>query len=222
MSSTSQSSCPNCGAAYGADDIFCESCGYDFITGSMPRPEEQFGELTPPTPPTIPGGPDPAWPAPAAGGVPATGESSAVSAPTTTPTPMINGLVRVEIAVDLAYFDAVVSEGELTFPDEPPAPQQLELAGPEIHIGRTSRSRAIHPDIDVAALTGDPAVSSRHAVLRVDPIGTMAVTDVGSTNGTYIDDYTGAPVTPGAANLLTPGGVIYLGAWTSLTVSLAY
>lgn len=218
MTSTEQLTCPSCGAAYGPDDIFCESCGYDFITGSMPRPDEQFGA---PTPPPVPGadavGPDPSWPAPA----PATGEASAVGAPATMPTPMINGLVLVEVAISRDYFDAVVSEGELTFPDEPPAPQQLELAGPEIHIGRTSRSRAIHPDIDVAALTGDPAVSSRHAVLRVDPIGTMAVTDVGSTNGTYIDTFSGAAITPGVSTLLTPGGVIYVGAWTSLTVSLA-
>ncbi|MEM9132806.1 MAG: FHA domain-containing protein [Actinomycetota bacterium] len=214
MTAADKPLCPSCGAVYGPDDIFCESCGYDFITGSMPRADEQFGA---PTPPAMPGGPDPAWPAPA----PATGEASAVGAPATMPTPLISGLVKVEVAISRPYFDAVVSEGELTFPDDPPQPQQLELAGPEVHIGRTSRSRAIHPDIDVAALTGDPAVSSRHAVLRVDPIGTMAVTDVGSTNGTYIDDYAGAAVTPGVATLLTPGGVIYVGAWTSLTVSLA-
>ena len=30
--------CPNCGTANVAEALFCESCGYDFTTGSMPRP----------------------------------------------------------------------------------------------------------------------------------------------------------------------------------------
>lgn len=29
--------CPNCSAANSPDALFCESCGYDFTTGSMPR-----------------------------------------------------------------------------------------------------------------------------------------------------------------------------------------
>lgn len=36
------SSCPNCSAANPPNALFCEACGYDFTTGSMPRP------LTPP------------------------------------------------------------------------------------------------------------------------------------------------------------------------------
>jgi hypothetical protein len=30
--------CPNCSAANPANALFCEACGYDFTTGSMPRP----------------------------------------------------------------------------------------------------------------------------------------------------------------------------------------
>src|SRR3954471_14539145 len=30
--------CPNCGTENVAEALFCESCGYDFTTGSMPRP----------------------------------------------------------------------------------------------------------------------------------------------------------------------------------------
>ena len=36
--------CPHCGTANVAEALFCESCGYDFTTGSMPRP------LAPPQP----------------------------------------------------------------------------------------------------------------------------------------------------------------------------
>lgn len=41
--------CPSCSAANSADALFCEACGYDFTTGSMPRRPEP---LEPP--PTIP------------------------------------------------------------------------------------------------------------------------------------------------------------------------
>ena len=32
--------CPNCGTPNVADALFCEACGYDFTTGTMPRPVE--------------------------------------------------------------------------------------------------------------------------------------------------------------------------------------
>ena len=30
--------CPNCGIDNSVDALFCENCGYDFTTGTMPRP----------------------------------------------------------------------------------------------------------------------------------------------------------------------------------------
>ena len=32
--------CPNCGSAASATALFCEACGYDFTTGTMPRPPD--------------------------------------------------------------------------------------------------------------------------------------------------------------------------------------
>ena len=87
---------------------------------------------------------------------------------------------------DEDYFNVAVSSGELFFPDPIPDARYLELAVEEVHIGRTSKSRAIHPDIDVTDLTGDLAVSSRHAVIRVDVAGGLSIIDVGSTNGTFV------------------------------------
>ena len=31
--------CANCGEPHGPDDVFCEACGFDFLTGSLPTPE---------------------------------------------------------------------------------------------------------------------------------------------------------------------------------------
>ena len=48
--------CPHCGAANPVDALFCEACGYDFTTGTLPRP------LTPPDPTTPPVAESPAPP----------------------------------------------------------------------------------------------------------------------------------------------------------------
>lgn len=201
MSGAGEQVCGNCGAVHGPDDIFCESCGYDFITGSLPSPEEanRLG---------IAGT--------AEGGAPVTaGGAAEGSDGMALPVPRI----RFEVGVDRAYFDAVVSEGELEFPDPVPAPKEIEVVGAEIHIGRTSQSRAIHPDLDIADLTGDPAVSSRHAVVRVGGDGLLTVTDVGSTNGTIVGLPTETAIPEGQPRPVADGAAFYVGAWTRIIVS---
>ncbi len=127
--------------------------------------------------------------------------------------------VLLEIAVDESYFGEVVTEGEIAFPDPLPADQQLEFTGSEIHIGRTSESRAVHPDVDVALLTNDPAVSTRHAVLRFADDGTFTIQDVGSTNGTFLAAPDSSAISPGDTITLEPGTPVFVGAWTRLTVA---
>ncbi|MFC9689795.1 FHA domain-containing protein [Kribbella sp. NPDC056951] len=47
--------CPNCSESAAADALFCESCGYDFTTGTMPRPASSLDlSATPPTAPPAP------------------------------------------------------------------------------------------------------------------------------------------------------------------------
>jgi hypothetical protein len=46
--------CPNCSEPAAADALFCENCGYDFTTGTMPRPASSLdlaAGLPPSTPP---------------------------------------------------------------------------------------------------------------------------------------------------------------------------
>lgn len=236
--------CANCDVAYGPDDMFCENCGYDFITGSLPAGD---GVGAAPAASFSP-------PRPAYGAAPSAGSSSSGSAPsapsssaaaTVAPAPVDqadgsgppsildpgevgSGLeaplaadvprLRVAIEADRSFFDAMVTDDEIDFPDPPPRHQELTLAGAELHIGRTSDSRAIHPDIDVADLTGDQAVSSRHAVLRVANDGSLTITDVGSTNGTFLDDVESERITDGVPIGVAPGVAIYVGAWTRLTI----
>lgn len=289
-------SCPHCGATRGPDDIFCESCGADFLTGAPPPPPPgppAYSNLTPvpgqpaqpdvsrtaPTErapwadiPPVPSQPVPSQPVatpssppstPSSGsatvpGAPPSGPVSVASAPPSaqtpppppvsappsaqTPPPVVQASpsaqtppvevppgqvpvipippvpprLRFELSVDRAYFDVAVAEGELTWPDPPAAPKELERTGTELHIGRTSESRNIHPDIDVADLTGDPAVSSRQAVIRVTTDGRVTVTDVGSTNGTVVGGVEAVAIPTNVEVTVEEGTPIYVGAWTRL------
>jgi hypothetical protein len=46
--------CPNCSESAAVDALFCESCGYDFTTGTMPRPASSLNLDTPAPPPPVP------------------------------------------------------------------------------------------------------------------------------------------------------------------------
>ncbi|MDX2973368.1 FHA domain-containing protein [Kribbella solani] len=42
--------CPNCSEAASVDALFCENCGYDFTTGTMPRPAAPLDQAGAPAP----------------------------------------------------------------------------------------------------------------------------------------------------------------------------
>jgi FHA domain/Double zinc ribbon len=46
--------CPNCGDDATPDALFCESCGYDFTTGTMPRATASPGAAATPEPAPVP------------------------------------------------------------------------------------------------------------------------------------------------------------------------
>jgi hypothetical protein len=223
--------------------MFCENCGYDFITGSLPTGDDAVHRSVPSFAP-----PRPSTDGSTGGSTSGSGPMAAASASTTGPDsgpaaqqpavesappsvldPDSGGVgpgpvggevprLRVAVAADRAFFDQMVTDDEIDFPDPAPMAQEIDLAGTELHIGRTSDSRAIHPDIDVADLTDDQAVSSRHAVLRVANDGTFTITDVGSTNGTFLDAVDSDRLTAGVPVEVKPGVPIFVGAWTRLTI----
>ncbi|MGY4765565.1 FHA domain-containing protein [Kribbella sp. CWNU-51] len=47
-------SCPNCSEPAATDALFCENCGYDFTTGTMPRQASSLDLSTPPPVPPAP------------------------------------------------------------------------------------------------------------------------------------------------------------------------
>ncbi|MGY1693461.1 FtsK/SpoIIIE domain-containing protein [Geodermatophilus sp. SYSU D00814] len=113
---------------------------------------------------------------------------------------------------------AVLGLGRPAPRDERPAPSPLELhvvGGPAAGTtaGLASGRHVLGRGADATLPLPDPGVSRRHARLDVGAGGTT-VADLGSTNGTRLDDeeLTGAPVS------WRPGAVLRLGA-TSLTVA---
>ena len=188
--------CPNCSAPNPENALFCEACGYDFTTGTMPTPPD-------PAPTTVQ--PPPADAAPAVAPGPPTDTAGGGS-----------GFAWVvEVWVDPAWYRTQESPDPLPSAD---LPVVHPLRGRSVLVGRTSRSRNVLPDIDCQA---DAGVSRRQCQLTTDG-SRWWVTDLDSANGTFVGPASGAlpedPVPVGTQHELQPDDRIYVGAWTRLVL----
>ncbi|MDQ7908438.1 FHA domain-containing protein [Phytohabitans sp. ZYX-F-186] len=147
-------------------------------------------------------------------------ESPAPPAPAEAPaTPAASW--EVVVRADTAYFEVVKAmggedAGSLAMPRFV-AERRFPLTGQQMVIGRRSRSRGVNPDIDLVGPPEDPGVSHLHALL-VPQEGGWAVVDMESANGTYVNDPSSSPLDPHVPVALKDGDVVYLGAWTALTI----
>jgi hypothetical protein len=205
--------CPHCSAELHPGARFCEVCGYDPSTGSLPHvyapvvrpavlPEGQGGGGSGPT-----GGTGARYAAPSSGSVPG-------HVPAAGP---LTGRWTATITADRAYYESH-QVGDVQFPLGVP-PRTIELPTGPISIGRRSRSRGTNPAIDLSGPPEDPAVSHTHASLLPSDDGTWKLIDHGSTNGTFVNESLDAL----AANQpvrIVPGDRVYVGAWTRITLDL--
>jgi len=190
---TSGQDCPSCGTPNAPDALFCEACGYDFTTGTMPRT----------------GGPATADPADAS--------ADASAAPGNVSPPLDDTWVA-ELWIDPQWY------AEQSSPDPLPSagpPSVVPLSNTSLLVGRESKSRGIHPDVDCGA---DNGVSRRHAQLTTD--GTRWwVEDLGSANGTFVagavDPLPKKSLDPGQKREVGPDDRIYVGSWTRLVIRKA-
>jgi hypothetical protein len=186
--------CPNCGAANAADALFCEACGYDFTTGTMPRKDATAGGTS-----STPADPGAATP----GNVsPALDQDSWVA----------------ELWIDPDWYASQSSPDPL--PSAGP-PTVVPLRNTSLLVGRESKSRGIHPDVDCGA---DNGVSRRHAQLTSDG-KRWWVEDLGSANGTFVagavDPLPTTPIEVGVKHEVGPDDRIYVGSWTRLVIRRA-
>lgn len=171
-------SCPNCQETTGADDVFCENCGYEFLSGTLP-------DSSPAQPVAHESGDQP-W-------------------------------IAV-VTVDLEFFERMQFAG-VEPPVSSPEPASIELPPTDVLVGRHSESRGTFPEVDLGSLFADegatdPAVSTNHCRLHRTASG-WTITDLGSTNGTFLADET-EPIAPGTPMSLVPGTPIFVGAWTRI------
>jgi hypothetical protein len=172
-------------------------------------------------------------PASGSGFVPETGaaEAEPASAPVGEPVeggadlgarPQPGPPLAVLAAADLEYYTAQVSRGDILESDYPfpKYPQELRftLDGDKARIGRSSASRGIAVEVDLASPPVDPAVSHLHAQFLRTADGSWAVVDLNSANGTRING-AADPIPAETEVPVAAGDRIHLGVWTTLTIT---
>ena len=204
--------CPK-GHASATDD-FCDTCGAR-ITGAAPSPAVPAPAA--PAPAHAGGDPCPHCGTPRAG----TGrfcedcgfDHNTGKIPTLSPAGTPAAPWTATITADRAYFEANAIEG-VDFPERTRT-RTITLPSPQARIGRRSSSKGTDPEIDLA--DDDPGVSHSHALLTLSVDGVWLLSDLGSTNGTYLNDEQN-PLMAGRSRSLTDGDQVHVGAWTTITL----
>jgi hypothetical protein len=124
-----------------------------------------------------------------------TGEAGSVPAQIPLPVPAQIATSRTQLQQIVARVFHVQSNQEIELP------QTISV----IHIGKSNDR--IPPDIDVSGFANSEIVSRVHADIRVEG-GAYYIEDVGSSNGTYVNNL---PLLPGNRHRLRPGDRISLG-----------
>jgi FHA domain len=189
---TTAGTCPNCNGPKDGFSIFCEDCGYDFVTGIVPANRMPAASAT---------------------------ATATASASTSSSAAVINraGSWMIVVATDRAQFDRV-GDATVVFPVGVPD-RVVELTADRALIGRRSTSRNIHPEVDLSPTPEDVAVSRQHAEIVRAADGTFTVTDLGSSNGTFLNG-SAVAMSPNTAMPLANGDSVSVGAWTTLTLVL--
>lgn len=117
------------------------------------------------------------------------------------------------VAADRAYFEENAIEG-VDFPAAATS-RTVSLPPPQVRIGRRSASKGTAPELDLADF--DPGVSHSHALLTLSVEGVWLLSDLGSTNGTWLNDEQ-RPLTAGQTRPVTAGDRVHVGAWTTITL----
>jgi pSer/pThr/pTyr-binding forkhead associated (FHA) protein len=122
------------------------------------------------------------------------------------------------VSADRALYERVLAQGgpdTVEFPRFFPD-RRIVVQGNATLIGRGNPRQGVDPEIDLGIHPADRGVSAQHAVLRIRDTG-LTVTDLGSTNGTTLNDIDDR-LPEGEETPLTDGDRIHVGAWTTITI----
>jgi hypothetical protein len=143
------------------------------------------------------------------------GHDSSVPAPS--PNARQSVVWTAVVAADRKFYERVLAGGgpdAVEFPEF--FPERRITVRDNALIGRRNRDQGVEPEIDLGIHPVDRGVSTQHAVLRVRDSG-LTVTDLGSTNGTSLNDSDNFLVN-GEEIQLSDGDRVHVGAWTTITV----
>jgi FHA domain len=184
--------CPSCALTNTADALFCEACGYDFTTGTMPRPAAPTNALDLGTP-------------------------AAATAPDPV-APSVEVEWVAEVWVDPDWYAGQESDEECPSPG---LPVVVPLRAQSLLVGRRSVSRNIHPDIECASDVGvsrrQAQLTTDGQRWWVEDLQSSNGTYVGAASGPLPED----ALPPGQRRELAEDDRIYLGAWTRIVVRRA-
>ena len=121
-------------------------------------------------------------------------------------------------SADRALFDRLASAG-VSFPDSY-VERRFPLTADYVRIGRNhGQTPGDAVEVNLAGAPEDPAISHEHAVLERQSDGSYTVRDLGSMNGTTVnDDPTPVSGDASTAVRLADGDRIHIGAWTTITL----
>ena len=229
-------SCPNCGTTVQADASFCGQCGNNLRTAASEQSAASFASPPPapdasslampsllPLDPLVPPDPLVATPLPLPNSSPPAMPEPVQAAPAELPPPsslsVANEPSSYEVAspVPVAATAGYVSTTQLQQQTarllhlQTSASLELPQSLTVVHIGKPNER--IPPDIDVSGFPDSEIVSRIHADIRVEG-DAYYVEDVGSSNGTYINN---VPLPMGNRHRLRPGDRISLGKGDKVT-----
>jgi len=212
--------CPNGHVSATVD--YCDQCGVPITAAPTPAPEDlskaRSGEA--PAAPTneTPAAP-PGEPCPQCGAArPGDDRYCEACGYDFESPPSGTALWEAVARADRAQFDRLAPDG-VSFPDSY-AERGFPLTADNVRIGRDhGRTREDAVEINLAGAPEDPAISHVHAVLERRSDGSYTVRDLGSMNGTTVnDDPTPVSADASAAVPLADGDRIHIGAWTTITL----
>jgi hypothetical protein len=120
------------------------------------------------------------------------------------------------VTADRRQFDRLATAG-VDFPEDY-GERRFPLSEGENRIGRSrGHPSEAAPEIDLGTAPLDPGISRLHAVLERQADGACVLRDLGSTNGTMLNDDP-APLAPHTDVPVADGDRIRLGAWTTIVV----
>jgi hypothetical protein len=188
--------CPTCQTPRPSSDArFCEVCRYDFIKQTAGGPPVVSTAVPQADPPEAAG----------AGGQAALQLTPTTGAGALSPDGLRwDAVIRVDPSLDTD------PDPELKAPEEPE--RRIPLDKAENLIGRRDANQSSSvPDVR----PHDPSVSRRHAKLLIHPDGSVAILDLESANGTFVN---GEQILAGVPHSLMAGDVITIGRWTRLCI----